>query len=91
MLQISAHSVSFREGAGGAFGGLIGAGISAFKRPSVEIVMDMSEAAKAKIPRATRLMGANSVLFGAVGASYAGGKCVAEGLTGLKDHPINSG
>jgi hypothetical protein len=81
------------QGCGGAFGGLVGASVCAFQLPStLERAMIIGgEQAKAQLPRATRLMGANAALFGTIGAVYSGGKCVAEGLTGLGDHPINSG
>jgi hypothetical protein len=66
--------------------------IAAFKTPSVlEQAGEIgAAAAKAQMPRVGRLVGANVSLFAMVGAAYATGKCLGEGLTGTV-HPINSG
>jgi len=79
-------------GVGTVLGGTVGAMVSAFKTPSVLERADRIgvAAARASMPRVSRLVSSNAVLFGAVGMAYAGGKCLAEGIVGEK-HPINSG
>ena len=66
--------------------------VSAFSTPPVldRAFQIGGEAAKAQLPKLSKAIAGNAVLFGTVGVAYAGGKCLAEGITSQK-HPINSG
>lgn len=70
--------------------------MAAFSNPAVLERAAIVGAAKAKaenlntFPQVSKLVAANFVLFAGVGAAYAGGKCLAEGLTGEKS-ALNSG
>mmetsp|Transcript_28619 Transcript_28619/g.63896 ORF Transcript_28619/g.63896 Transcript_28619/m.63896 type:complete len:152 (-) Transcript_28619:247-702(-) len=79
-------------GAGGMFGSFVGAAVAQFKMPSVleRAAQVGTAAAQAQIPVVSRYVGGNAALFAGVGAAYAGGKCIAEGLVG-DDHPVCAG
>mmetsp|Transcript_2309 Transcript_2309/g.3858 ORF Transcript_2309/g.3858 Transcript_2309/m.3858 type:complete len:159 (+) Transcript_2309:31-507(+) len=83
-------------GAGACIGALVGTAVSAFKTPQVldgpegvKQVRGAGAAAAAAMPKLTRLVGGNALLFSAVGVSYSMSKCIAEGMMGDR-HPLCS-
>ena len=52
-------------------------------------VTGAGQAAAAAMPKLTRLVGGNALLFSAVGVSYSMSKCIAEGMVGDR-HPLCS-